>query len=62
MIYLCENNQYAVSTPAARATALAHLADRAAGIPMPGVTVDASLQNHMAEAVTKSMGRSYRRQ
>ncbi|MFO1188689.1 MAG: AMP-binding protein [Alphaproteobacteria bacterium] len=29
-------------------------------VPMPGVTVDASLQNHMAEAVTKSMGRSYR--
>jgi TPP-dependent pyruvate/acetoin dehydrogenase alpha subunit len=40
VIYLCENNQFAMSMPAARATALARLADRAAGIPMPGVTVD----------------------
>ena len=40
VIYLCENNQFAMSMPAARATALGALADRAAGIPMPGVTVD----------------------
>ena len=37
VIYLCENNQFAMSMPAARATALGALADRAAGIPMPGV-------------------------
>ena len=40
VIYLCENNQYAMSMPAARSTALEHLADRAGAFGFPGVTVD----------------------
>jgi TPP-dependent pyruvate/acetoin dehydrogenase alpha subunit len=58
VIYLCENNQFAMSMPAARATALDNLADRAAGIPMPGVTVDGmdvlAVRDAMAGAVARA--------
>jgi TPP-dependent pyruvate/acetoin dehydrogenase alpha subunit len=39
IIFLCENNQYALSTPAHTVTA-GVIADRAAGFAMPGVRVD----------------------
>jgi pyruvate dehydrogenase E1 component alpha subunit len=39
VIYLCENNQYALSTPAHTVTA-GHIADRAAGFGLPGVRVE----------------------
>jgi pyruvate dehydrogenase E1 component alpha subunit len=39
MIFLCENNQYALSTPAHTVTS-GVLADRAAGFGMPGVRVE----------------------
>ena len=58
VIYLCENNQFAMSMPAARATALDNLADRAAGIPMPGITVDGmdvlAVRDAVAEAVARA--------
>lgn len=40
VIYLCENNQYAVTTPASQATSVKHIADRAVAYSMPGVTVE----------------------
>jgi TPP-dependent pyruvate/acetoin dehydrogenase alpha subunit len=40
VVYLCENNQFAMSMPSARSTNLEHLADRALGLGMPGATVD----------------------
>lgn len=40
VIFLCENNQYAESTPVEYALSTAHVADRAAGYDMPGVHVD----------------------
>ncbi|MDZ4718376.1 MAG: thiamine pyrophosphate-dependent dehydrogenase E1 component subunit alpha [Roseiflexaceae bacterium] len=39
-IFICENNQYAYSTPTARQMRISDIADRAAGYGMPGVVVD----------------------
>jgi pyruvate dehydrogenase E1 component alpha subunit len=39
-VFICENNQYAYSTPLARQMRIEHIADRAAGYGFPGVVVD----------------------
>jgi 2-oxoisovalerate dehydrogenase E1 component len=40
IIFVCENNQYALSTSYRRTTSVEHIAVRAAGYDMPGVTID----------------------
>ena len=40
VIFCCENNQYAESTPVEYALSTAHVADRAPGYDMPGIHVD----------------------
>lgn len=40
VVYVCENNQWAVNVPAARSVATPNVADRAAGYGIPGVIVD----------------------
>ena len=40
VVFLCENNGYAQSTPVEYALSVPHVADRAAAYSMPGVTVD----------------------
>ena len=40
VIFCCENNQYAESTPVEYALSTAHVADRAVGYDMPGIHVD----------------------
>ena len=40
VIFVCENNHYAESTPVEYAVSVADIADRAAGYSMPGVVVD----------------------
>ena len=40
IVFICENNQYAISMPVSKAIAVADIADRAAGYGMPGVVVD----------------------
>ncbi len=40
VVFLCTNNRWAISTPFSRQAAVEHLAVRAAGYGMPGVTVD----------------------
>ena len=40
IVFICENNQYAVSMPTSKAIAATDIADRAAGYGMPGVVVD----------------------
>ena len=40
VIFCCENNQYAESTPVEYALSATHVADRAAGYNMPGIHVD----------------------
>jgi TPP-dependent pyruvate/acetoin dehydrogenase alpha subunit len=40
VVFICENNQYAYSTPLSRQMNIEHIADRAAGYGMPGLVVD----------------------
>ena len=40
MLFVCENNQYAVSTSVGYSVKTAHIADRAAGYGMKGKTID----------------------
>jgi pyruvate dehydrogenase E1 component alpha subunit len=40
VVYVCENNLYAVTTPISRVTNIENLADRAVAYGIPGVTVD----------------------
>jgi pyruvate dehydrogenase E1 component alpha subunit len=40
VIYLCENNQYAMSMPVTKAIHIEHISQRAASYGIPGVTVD----------------------
>lgn len=40
IIFLCENNQWAISTPQSKQMAVVNVADRAVAYGMPGITVD----------------------
>ena len=40
MIFVCENNQYAVTMPVKKSTSVERIADRAQGYGMPGVVVN----------------------
>ncbi len=40
VIFLCENNGYAMSTPSEYAVSITHIADRAQGYDMPGIHID----------------------
>ena len=40
VIFLCENNGYAMSTPSEYAVSTTHVSDRASGYDMPGIHVD----------------------
>ena len=40
VIFVCENNGYAMSTPSEYAVSITHIADRAQGYNMPGVHID----------------------
>lgn len=57
-IYLCENNLYAMSTPACRMVSVENIADRAAGYGIPGVIVDGNdvlaVQAAVAEAAARA--------
>ena len=50
VIFVCENNQYAMSMAVGRATAAANVADRASAYAMPGVIVDGNDFAAVAEA------------
>ncbi len=54
VIYLIENNLYAVATGTGQATALAHLAFRAAGFPIPALIVDGMDPVAVAAAVREA--------
>ena len=40
VVFVCENNEWAISTPAAASTRIENISDRAAGYGFPGVVVD----------------------
>jgi 2-oxoisovalerate dehydrogenase E1 component len=60
IIYLCENNQYALSTSTARTTAGESIAARAAAYQIPGVRVDGNDVLAVFEAVREAVTRARR--
>jgi pyruvate dehydrogenase E1 component alpha subunit len=58
VVFVCENNRYGMSTPAAYATAVRNIADRAVAYSMPGVTVDGNDFSAVAEAVHTAVARA----
>jgi acetoin:2,6-dichlorophenolindophenol oxidoreductase subunit alpha len=51
VVFVCENNQYGMSTSIKQSTAVARISDRAAAYAMPGITVDGNDFSAVAEAV-----------
>jgi acetoin:2,6-dichlorophenolindophenol oxidoreductase subunit alpha len=60
VVFVCENNGYGMSTSAARSTAVADIATRAAGYSMPGVIVNGNDFSAVAEASTNAVERARR--
>jgi pyruvate dehydrogenase E1 component alpha subunit len=60
VVFVCENNGYGMSTSTARSTAVANIADRAAGYSMPGVIVDGNNFSAVAEASSAAIERARR--
>ncbi|MEK7714945.1 MAG: thiamine pyrophosphate-dependent enzyme, partial [candidate division NC10 bacterium] len=58
IVFLCENNQYALSTASKRTTAGESIAARAAGYAMPGVRVDGNDVLAVYEAVRAAVARA----
>ena len=58
VIWLCENNGYSVSVPAASALATPQVADRASAYGMPGIVVDGMDPVAVHEAVTAAVARA----
>jgi pyruvate dehydrogenase E1 component alpha subunit len=58
VVFLCENNEWAISTPAAASTRIHDIADRAAGYGFPGVVADGNdvlgMRDVTAEAVARA--------
>ena len=58
VVFVCENNQYAMSTAIARSTAVANVADRAGAYGMPGLIVDGNDFAAVAEASFQAADRA----
>ena len=58
VIYICENNQYAVTTPVAESWAVPNIADRAAGYGCPGEVVDGNEVLAVHKAVSEAVRRA----
>lgn len=58
MVYLCENNQYGLSTSMAESTAIDRLSKRAAAYDMPGETIDGNDVIAVFEAVDRAVRRA----
>jgi pyruvate/2-oxoglutarate/acetoin dehydrogenase E1 component/TPP-dependent pyruvate/acetoin dehydrogenase alpha subunit len=54
VVFFCQNNAWAECTPVAGYTRSARLSDRAAGYPMPGVTVDGTDPGAVYDAVSQA--------
>ncbi|MDD5371191.1 MAG: thiamine pyrophosphate-dependent dehydrogenase E1 component subunit alpha, partial [Anaerolineaceae bacterium] len=60
VVYICENNQYGMSFPVHKAMAIAHIAERAAGYGLPGVTVDGNDILAVYQAAREAVARAHR--
>ncbi len=60
VVFICENNRWAISVPYEKSTATPHIADRAAGYGMPGITVDGNDILAVNEAVNAAIERARR--
>ncbi len=58
VIFLCENNQYAVTTSFNESVAVENISDRAVAYNMPGVLVDGQDAMAMYEATTQAVARA----
>jgi TPP-dependent pyruvate/acetoin dehydrogenase alpha subunit len=58
VVYVCENNQYAMSFPVKKAFAIERISDRAAAYGMPGETVDGNDLLAVYEAVRRAVVRA----
>jgi pyruvate dehydrogenase E1 component alpha subunit len=58
VIFFCNNNQWAISTPLAKQTAAPTLADKAIGYGMPGVRVDGGDVLAVYEATREAVARA----
>ena len=59
-VYVCENNQYAVSTPAAYSVSVRDISERAKAYGIPGVTVDGNDVIAVYEATKEAIERARR--
>ncbi len=57
VIFVCENNQYAISTPVTYSTSVPDISMRAAGYSIPGVTVDGNDVLQVYEATERAVAR-----
>lgn len=60
VVYVCENNLYAASTPVATAFKIKNVADRAAAYGMPGVIVDGNDVEAVYQAAGEAIARARR--
>ncbi|MFC4324050.1 thiamine pyrophosphate-dependent dehydrogenase E1 component subunit alpha [Litchfieldia salsa] len=60
VIFMCENNKYAISVPYEKQVACEKISDRAIGYGMPGVTVDGNCPLEVYEAVKEAADRGRR--
>jgi 2-oxoisovalerate dehydrogenase E1 component alpha subunit len=58
VIFMCENNQYAISVPVSKQLSCERVSSRAAGYGMPGVTVDGKDPLAVYEAVKEAVNRA----
>jgi len=58
VVFVCENNQYGMSTSMERSTAVKRVAKRASAYAMPGITVDGNDFSAVAEAVDIAVARA----
>jgi pyruvate dehydrogenase E1 component alpha subunit len=60
IVFLCENNQYAMSMPVAKAFAVPHLSERALGYGIPAETLDGNDVYAVYDAVSEAAERARR--
>jgi 2-oxoisovalerate dehydrogenase E1 component alpha subunit len=60
VLFICENNGYAISVPQRRQMAIENVADRAAGYGFPGVVVDGNDVLAVYEATVRAVARARR--